>query len=515
LVTGAIAAVPVLVSAGQAIDAGWTPSSDDGVIALRAFDVLSSHPPLLGQYSQTSPLLGETIYSLGPLLYWVLAVPARIGGTAMVVTMAALSAASIVGSVVIAERRGGRAFAAITSIALVVAYRSVPVEVPYEVWNCWAGLYPMILLLFVAWTVGCGDHRLLPLMVVLASFVAQCHLTYVLPALAVVAVAIAGLRRAPRPWVVAAVVAFAVCWSAPVVDQVGHRPGNLVRAYQLATGDHTRVGAETGWYSTVRAIGVPPWWAKRSRTPAERVLETVRRPPVVTTLSALLVLGALTAALVVAHRRRRREALVTAALGLVVCASIGLVAASAPGGLLGLAASGYALTWMSPAGMFAGLAAAWSVWHLWRPAWRWGDLEAPPARVAALVAVAAASAAITDRSDEQADRLPPGLKDYELIRATAQRVAADLAGSRGVRIDVPRSVHNSLTYQSAIAYELRGEGIPFSVPARLVKEMGGSYAADEVRAEDVIRIADGNAPIGAGERVLVRRPDVTVTRSVR
>jgi hypothetical protein len=81
LIAGASASVPVIVTTAQAVNARWTPSSDDGIIALRAFDVLGAHPPLVGQYSQTSPLIHEPTYSLGPMLYWLLALPAHLGGT--------------------------------------------------------------------------------------------------------------------------------------------------------------------------------------------------------------------------------------------------------------------------------------------------------------------------------------------------------------------------------------------------------------------------------------------------
>ena len=74
-----VASIPVIVTVAQAVDARWTPSSDDGMIDLRAFDVLSTHPPLVGQYSQASTLIEHPAYSLGPMLYWLLAIPAHLG----------------------------------------------------------------------------------------------------------------------------------------------------------------------------------------------------------------------------------------------------------------------------------------------------------------------------------------------------------------------------------------------------------------------------------------------------
>src|SRR5947209_11104169 len=108
LATGLAAAVPVIASVVRAVAAGWVPAGDQGIIATRAYDVFSSHAPLLGQYSQASTVTGRPLYSPGPMLYWLLAVPARLGGfEALTVAMAAVNVLAIVGAVAIARRRGG------------------------------------------------------------------------------------------------------------------------------------------------------------------------------------------------------------------------------------------------------------------------------------------------------------------------------------------------------------------------------------------------------------------------
>jgi hypothetical protein len=528
LLAGLLAAVPVLVTTGQAIDARWTPSSDDGIIALRAFDVLSAHPPLLGQYSQTSPLIGDPTYSLGPMLYWVLAIPARLGGTAMVVTMGAISTACVMGVVALANRRGGRGLATVAAVAMVVLYQSVPVEVPYEVWNCWAGLYPFALLPFLAWSVACGDFRLTPLLVIVASYVIQVHFAYLVPATCALAVGVVGLtvwwrrERAGgemRRWAIAAVVVGIACWSAPLVDELTNRPGNLTRSFQLATNDHPKIGLGKSWYAVARAIGVVPWWAERPRTPAERLLETFTKPPTGAIVTAMLVVAGLVGALVAAIRRRRQDMAVASMLALLLSLAMLVFAASVPRGRLGLIAASYTTTWMWPTGMFVWLTLAWSAWVLLSPIGRRMNLAAldvgrGAAALAALAVVAAASAVVTDRGDEnEAGRLPPGLTDYPLIRATTGRVRDELANSRGVRIRVPITVKNSLTFQSAIAYVLRRAGVPVALPPRLVKEAGSSYSAGATPYEDVLRISDGDAPIPPHSKVLIRVPEVTVTRS--
>ena len=80
LITGLIAALPVLFSVGRALRADWTPVFDDAIMAVRSFDVFSRHAPLVGQYSDAS-LPGERpVFNLGPMVFWLLALPVRLPG---------------------------------------------------------------------------------------------------------------------------------------------------------------------------------------------------------------------------------------------------------------------------------------------------------------------------------------------------------------------------------------------------------------------------------------------------
>jgi hypothetical protein len=516
---GLVAAIPVIVATVHAIDFGWYPSSDDGMIALRAFDVLSEHPPLVGQYSQSSPLIHEATYSLGPMLYWLLAVPAHLGPKATVLTMGAVNVACVLGVVVLAGRRGGLALAIAAAIAVALMSRSLPVEVPYEVWNCWAGVFPFTLLLFVAWSVACGDYRLLPVLAVVASYVAQVHFTYLIPTVAALGVAVGGLvawrRLRPaarlRRWAIAAALIGLVCWSAPIFDEIRHDPGNLTLAYRIATDDHPTGGAKAGWKTAARAIGVVPWWVKRSRAQYERVVEPMR-VPVATTVSLVLLLAGLLVLLVVALRRRRHELSAGLALATLLILSVALVAGSIPSSTLGFAALTYVLVWTSPAGMWVWLMLAWSAWAL-RPTFHREIARRTVASgLAGLVAVAAVATLVAlGRDYDDPERLPPGLKDYPRVEATSARVAEAVAGSRGVLLDVPIQVRNSLTFQSAVAYALRRKGITIYAPRRLSREMGRQYQPSPGAYDRIVVIRDGDAPILPGSRPVVRIPEVTIT----
>ena len=46
IAAGLAAAIPVMSSTIKAVQAGWVPAGDDGIIATRGWDVLTSHTPL-------------------------------------------------------------------------------------------------------------------------------------------------------------------------------------------------------------------------------------------------------------------------------------------------------------------------------------------------------------------------------------------------------------------------------------------------------------------------------------
>jgi len=144
-----------------------------------------------------------------------------------------------------------------TAAAIALMCQSLSSESLHDVWNPAAGLFPFLLLIFLCWSLACGDHRLLPLTVLVASFVTQTHLTYVLPTVGMLAVGLGGLlaggvrrrraKPAPAPgsdlqrsrapawrWVAAAVLVAGVCWAAPAIDEIEGHPGNLTLIVQTA-----------------------------------------------------------------------------------------------------------------------------------------------------------------------------------------------------------------------------------------------------------------------------------------
>src|SRR3954471_10157082 len=165
LATGAAASVPVVVSTANAVSAGWLPLGDDAITAVRSYDVLSTHPPLLGPISTSSLLIGHPVLSPGPMLFWLLALPVRLGALGPAIAIGLVDVACVIGVVGLAHRRGGQALMFATGATVAAMTASLDSFVWHDQWGPAATLLPFTLLLFLAWSVGSGEYRLLPLMV--------------------------------------------------------------------------------------------------------------------------------------------------------------------------------------------------------------------------------------------------------------------------------------------------------------------------------------------------------------
>jgi len=318
----------------------WEPGADQGIIATRAYDVLSSHTPLDGQYSLAGNVTGQVTHGLGPMLYWLIALPARFGSPdAITITMGAVNTLAIVGAVALARRRGGLVLMFAAAIAIALMCRSLAAETFHDVWNPSAGLFPFLLLIFLCWWVACGEHRLLPVTVLVASFVVQAHLMYLPPTAGLLAVAAVGLIVSKRGHLIApgrrtfalalaTVLVAAACWVAPAIDELDHRPGNLTLVVRSATAHAQTLGASAGWHATAHAIGWMPWWLHQ---PANRWTRNVALPAAtIRTRTAIALLAALLVAATAGALRRRGDVTAAAAIGLVMSVALALEASHTP-----------------------------------------------------------------------------------------------------------------------------------------------------------------------------------------
>ncbi len=379
LAAGLGASIPVIAATVEAVRAHWVPLADRGIIATRAHDVFTSHAPLVGQYTLAGEVTGHVTHSLGPLLFWLLAIPAYHGSTVgMTITMGAVNTLSIVGCVVLARLRGGRALMLMTALAIALMCQSLAAETFHDVWNPSAALFPFTLLIFLCWSVACGSYGLVPLALLVASFVVQAHLTYLPPTLGLLAVGLGGLaagrivqrrRGAPRTgrrrvlvWTLASVLVAGACWSATLVGQFTEHPGNLTLVMESATKHKATLGREVGWHAVVHAVGIPPWWLQTPASRWQRKREVRTQPSPLAEASCIAILAALVAMFGVAALRRRRAPAALAAAALVLCPALGAVAASTPVPRLLSATLGYTMWWGSQAGMTVWLALSWGLW---------------------------------------------------------------------------------------------------------------------------------------------------------
>jgi hypothetical protein len=271
LVTALPALAIMLLAAAQWGD-DWTPSHDLALIDLRLRDVGSSDTPLLGAYSRfgwNHP---------GPLMFWLLApIMQLLGGGAS----AGLAAAGLqnAGFVVLfgwlAHRVGGRRFHLVSGVALAVLCASLGSEALLSTWNPWLLVLPFAALIVATWGMANGDLVLVPVVVGVASFVAQTHLGLMPIVAGLVAVgavlAIDHARSAGpttsnvepgrRRLLAASLAVLTVVWIGPVAHELWGGPSNVgAVAGHLLDADEPAVGWSTAWGITTRQLApIGPW----------------------------------------------------------------------------------------------------------------------------------------------------------------------------------------------------------------------------------------------------------------
>jgi hypothetical protein len=464
IATGALAALPVISSTVKAVNAGWVPAGDDGIIATRGWDVLSSHTPLVGQYSEAGLVVhGQVMHSPGPMLYWLLALPARYGSvSSLAVTMCVFNTLMIVLCVALARRRGGLVLMFAAALGIALMCQSLPGEAMHDIWNPAAGLFAFLAVIFVGWSLACGDYWLLPLAALLVSFVVQTHLMYLAPSAVVVGVGLGGLalrwlaawrmqRRGAQtghdgpptrrplgrrvwPWSLAAVVVLALCWTAPAIDQLRNNPGNMTMIVRTVEHRGNTLGGAIGWHALVRAVGSRPWWLYVPASEWERKYDVRHAPGSEATDTALAVLALLVLVLGLSAWRRRWDLMAAALIALGLCGVMVLQVADNPASRLLSETVGYTLWWGSELGFWVSLVLFWALWlallalaRALRARW------APPAAqriprglptAAAALASLVCLGAIAAVGNAVAGELKPDshVYEYRSVRATAAAI---------------------------------------------------------------------------------------------
>ena len=534
---GVAAAIPVIVSTVHAVRAGWEPDGDDGIILTRALDVFTWHSPLVGQYSEAGNVTGRIVHSPGPLLYWLLAIPVRLGGPASAaITMGVVNTLCIVGCVVLARRRGGLVLMFAVSIGIALMCQSLAAEVFHDVWNPSAAMFPFLLLIFLCWSLACGDYRLLPLIAVVASFVTQTHLTYLAPTVAILVIGIGGLallrlapwrqaRRAGRPpprrvlwrWCVVTVAVLGLCWSAPLIDEFEHSPGNLSLIVTTVNDRGKTLGPPAGWNAVAHAIGFKPWFLYVPRSEWERKRDVRRAPAAGQAVSTIALLALLGLIAVVAGVRRRIDLSAAALMGLAMCLGLASDAANTPAAPLLAGTLGYTMWWGSQLGLWVWLVAAWSLWcaagWLIRLGWpllltrlpRPLPALSPRASVYATIAVSfvgVLGTAGVGRAVANTERHDSHAREYVPTAVVGRALVAALPPGQSIDYELGALDLATQPIEPAIRFWLVKHGDRPLADGSLTR-LGPYYELDHRRYSWIVYLGDGTKP-QRGLRLVVR-----------
>ena len=217
----------------------------------------------------------------GPLLFWLVAPFTWVfGPMGALIGVGVANAAALVGSLVVARRRGGREATILVAVVLLALCAGLGNDLLIDVWNPWVAVLPFFTYMLMAWSIADLDLRVLPYMVVVGTFAVQAHVGYA--ALVVGIGACAGLlawwsatTRAsatgpvgaqPRVTGVRRTVLISVAvgvglWLPPIIQQITGDHGNLgeLVAYALDPVEPF-AGWPTAWGIMGTELGFPGAW---------------------------------------------------------------------------------------------------------------------------------------------------------------------------------------------------------------------------------------------------------------
>jgi hypothetical protein len=430
----ALAVAPLFVAAGVQAHRGWRPVSDDAAVATLAHDVLSTRTPLVGMPSTIGQdaagphARNEHAHHPGPMMFWALAVPERLAGSApiglLLGTALVNAAALVIVGLVMARLLGPRAAICTLALAEVLVW-ALGRQWLVDPWNPYIALLPALALCALAGAAVAGRTRALIGVAIVGSFVSQTHLIYAPLAAVMLAAAIAGVAytfwhraRCGTPWRHEAVItsgatvgALAIAWALPLYDQFAHSPGNLTAVARSFSGKQGKlVGLDWTLRLVVQAVGAPPLFARQGGginliTRSWSSLGPLR------VATAIAVVVGLAVALVFAVRRRDRISASVAAIALLALLIATAVLSRVPAYFDG--APFYRILQVWPIGCFVWIALAVNVVRALTPrierrlgarlAWVRRALFATAVAVFAIAPVAIAFADSARRDDTRAE----------------------------------------------------------------------------------------------------------------
>jgi hypothetical protein len=437
-------AVSLAVRTGGA----YYPWADRALLELRVRDI-GSHAELLGPYSRFH------WFHPGPLLFYLLAPIYRLTGSNAIslgIGALAINAACVVGILVIARRRGGVPLLLLTLLLVEVLLLGLGSQFVRDDWNPYVTVLPFLLLVFVCWSLACGDSWALPVGAGIATFMVQSHVGYAALAAALVAAGLIGYVqtrptgwRRPLLWTSGVLI---LLWFPVALDQLTNEPGNLDQLFRFFREVGTGESWPRAWKVITMQLGSRPDWVF-GETSLRTFIERLYSAPAFPYLLLFLLAGTWFA------WRRARDAfrldcIVLGGLAAGVFAVTRIVAGLFP----------YLVRWTWPLGMMVVLAAAWSALAGWRrvPRWLLAVFAAGAVVLASVNVVAAAgagnpnaefSARIGPLSHAVRRAVPPGkgvveikgAGDQTFVLGTGAGVANELE-----RAGIPIRVSPSLAY---------------------------------------------------------------------
>lgn len=487
------AVTPFVVATARALRDGWYPIGDNAFFALRARDVFTEHHPLLGTWTSASLSVGRNLNNPGPLLFDLLALPAKIdpaAGLAIGVALVNVAAIGVVAA--LAWRRGGASILAWAMAACAGLAWTMGSELLFDPWQPHALLFPFLAFLFAVWSMVEGDAVALPVAVGLASLVVQSHLSYAVLVPLLSLVGVVGLvvaardRQRPVRWrrpVAAAVGIGVLCWLQPLVDQLTGE-GNLVTLLTNASSGDAKIGPGLATRLASWVLSVPPFWGRSSFARALYVPGPETMPGRALAAGSLVLLVVVLVGAVAFGRRR--PVVVVALAGVL---GSWLTTAMLPVGTLGIVP--HQFKWLWPAGVFATFAIVVSVAR--EAAWA--------GAVVAVVLGGSALPAWNARSGPSADAA-----SIPTARALVDRL--DLGGVDRVLFDA-RGLRFAEPYSTVVLLELQRRDIEFVVDDDiLARQVGGSRLVSGDEASTLPRLmereGDGAFAPPAGAEVVSR-----------
>ncbi len=420
------------------IQRGWRAIEDNATISMRAYQALSLHPPLLGQYSTLSQGTGHLLYDPGPLQYWLLALPVHIEPANGALWGSALLVGLVLSlSVEALWRSGDRWACGIVGLAVLNMACLIPTVDAKPSWNPYFGFSFMVASITLAWVVAAGSFGWWPWLVATASIAVQSESFFLYFALGLVIgaplIATAVRKPARLRWLVVGVAVGAICWLPTAIQEVTGHQRNLT----LLLGARGRaLGLGFGLKNLALAGSPIPIWTKGDSTVPEYAALIANRSMVF----GLLVLLMCLLVVVVAWRTQRKRLAALATLGLILSvAAVDTFAATPARTAINL---WYLDRILWPIGILLWIIALWSlveigkaIAHSRRTSDRTTAVEKAPPLTApwlvaipcVLAAVAMAAFAIAELHDAATSQIEPG----KAALASRIAIAVEKAAPRG------------------------------------------------------------------------------------